>query len=284
MARVTAFVMVVVLFGSNFPVMRILNRTIPPFYGAALRFLIAAVALLAIVGVARIPLPKGKALLGAFWWGSIGYACTFGCLFFAIGMMGAAPVAVLFATAPLFTALFAALFGVEQLTLRKLLGTSAAAAGSAWIYHGAIHLEIKPVAFALVIAAACAAGLSTVLLKKSPRSHPIGTNAVACAVGGVLLLAMAAATGTIRNDRWSTEAAVALGWLALVGTVAGFSLVTWLILHWSPTKVNYQSVLSPLVAAVLAYLLLKEPIHRDLMVGATAILAGGWAVLLEKKG
>ena len=282
MRHALAFVSVVVLFGMNYPATRICNRYIPPIYGAGLRFALAAVILLAIVALRRIPLPRGKALRAAILYGAIAYAGAFGCLFFALSLMGAAPVAVLFATAPLFTALFAAAYGVEKLSLRKIVGTGAALVGSAWIYRKGLQIDVKPVAFLLTLCAACCAGLSAVILKRAPRSHPLGTNAVASAFGGALLLGIAVAGG-FTHARWERPAVLALAWVIVLGTVVGFSLVTWLILHWDPTKVNYQGVLSPPVAALSAALVLHEPIQRDLIVGAVAVLAGAWAVLGERR-
>ncbi len=275
-----AFAFVVVLFGSNFVAIRLANRYIDPMFGAGLRFSIAAGLLIAIVAVMRIPWPRGKALTAAMLYGLIAYGGAFSCLFFALSMMPAAPVAVLFATAPLFTSILAAAFGVEQLTWRKIAGSAAALAGSAWMYRQNIDVSLNPGAFALCLAAAVCAGLSTVLLKRAPRSHPLGTNAVACAVGGALLMAVAFATGKTHAD-WQPTAIGAMAWIAVLGSVAGFSLVTWLILHWSPTKVNYQIVLSPLIAAVSAALILDEPIRSDLIVGSIGILIGAWAVLGE---
>ncbi|HUS67508.1 MAG TPA: DMT family transporter [Kofleriaceae bacterium] len=279
MVHAVAFTFVVVLFGLNFPIMRVCNRFIPPFYGAGLRFGIAAVLLVTFVLVRKIPWPKGKALTAAVLWGLIAYGGAFGCLFFALSMMNAAPVAVLFATAPLFTAIFMTVLGVEKLTVRKLLGSGAAVVGSAWIYRQGLTIDVRPLPFLLSVGGAACAGLSAVILKRAPRSHPLSTNAVGCVVGGGVLLLLAAVTGSFGKARWEPNAIAALAWVSVMGTAVGFSLVTWLILHWSPLKVNYQSVLSPLVAAVSSTLLLGEPLRPDLMVGAVAVLAGAWAVL-----
>lgn len=275
-----AFAFVVVLFGSNFVAIRLSNRYLDPLLGAGLRFSLAAVLLVAVVAALRIPWPRGKALRAAVHYGLIAYGGAFTCLFMALSIIPAAPVAVLFATAPLFTAVIAAGFGVEKLTGRKILGSVAALAGSAWMYRQNMDVSLNPGAFALCLTAAVCAGLSTVLLKRAPRAHPLATNAVACAVGGVLLMGVAFATGKTHAD-WQPEAIGAMTWIVVFGSVAGFSLVTWLILHWSPTKVNYQVVLSPLIAAISAWLILDEPIRTDLVVGAVGILVGAWAVLGE---
>ena len=64
-----AFAGVVLLAGSNIVAVRFSNRELDPFWGAGLRFLGASVILWALVARGRYPLPRGRALGGAFVYG-----------------------------------------------------------------------------------------------------------------------------------------------------------------------------------------------------------------------
>ena len=55
-----AFVLVVLIGGSNFVAVRFSNRELPPFWGAGLRFAIAGALLLLFARWRRIPLPRGR--------------------------------------------------------------------------------------------------------------------------------------------------------------------------------------------------------------------------------
>jgi drug/metabolite transporter (DMT)-like permease len=272
-----AFAVMVTIFGSNFVAIRVSNKTIPHTLGAGLRFVVAAVVLFGVVSLMRIPLPRGRSLTAALLFGLFSYGGTFGCLFLALTMIPAAPAAVLCATAPLFTVLIALALRVEVLSWRKVVGAASGVAGCAWIYRNGMSLDISTTGFLLCMAAAAFAGLAAVILKRAPRSHPIGVNAVACVVGGVVLLALAYAQGMFPLARWNGPGLLALSWLALMGTVVGFSINTWLLAHWSPTNVNYHTVLSPVITGIVAAVLLSEPIRTDLIIGSIPILAGAWA-------
>lgn len=64
-----AFVVAVIFLGVNFVAVRFSNRELPPFWGAALRFIVASILLFVIVRLRNIALPGGAALTGAVLFG-----------------------------------------------------------------------------------------------------------------------------------------------------------------------------------------------------------------------
>lgn len=64
-ATLAAFLAGSVLAGGNGVAIRFSNRELDPLWGATLRFVLAAVPLLVLVGVLRLALPRGRALAGA---------------------------------------------------------------------------------------------------------------------------------------------------------------------------------------------------------------------------
>ncbi|MDW7755313.1 MAG: hypothetical protein SCH68_09130 [Brevefilum sp.] len=66
---VLAFIISTILAGNNAVAVRYSNAEIPPFLGGALRFGTAATVLLVIGFVLHLPLPKGRAWIGAIIFG-----------------------------------------------------------------------------------------------------------------------------------------------------------------------------------------------------------------------
>src|SRR4029077_4153354 len=95
-----AFVGVVLLGGINAVAVRIANEELAPLWGATLRFGIAAVVLLAIVGLRRIPLPHGRALSGSVSYGAVGFAGAFGAIHWALVPVPPASVQTILALVP----------------------------------------------------------------------------------------------------------------------------------------------------------------------------------------
>ena len=72
-----AFATTVVIIGVNFVAVRLSNTGLAPGWGAAFRFGIAAWLLLGFVLARRIPLPSGRALVGAVLYGTFTFAAFF---------------------------------------------------------------------------------------------------------------------------------------------------------------------------------------------------------------
>jgi drug/metabolite transporter (DMT)-like permease len=79
-----AFLAIVLLGGGNAVAVRFSDHELAPLWGATLRFGIAAIVLLAIVGLRRIPLPRGGALMGSALYGSFGFAGAFGLIYWGL--------------------------------------------------------------------------------------------------------------------------------------------------------------------------------------------------------
>lgn len=61
-AVLAAFGAFVLIGGFNFVAVRFSNRELAPMFGAGVRFTSAAVLLLAVLALRRLPMPRGRAL------------------------------------------------------------------------------------------------------------------------------------------------------------------------------------------------------------------------------
>ncbi len=79
-----AFLLVAVFAGGSPVAVRFSNSGLPPFWGATLRFSAAALIFWVIVLVRRIPLPKGRALVGALLYGLLSIGASYACMYWAM--------------------------------------------------------------------------------------------------------------------------------------------------------------------------------------------------------
>lgn len=77
--------------------------------------------------------------------------------------------------------------------------------------------------------------------------------------------------------RWS----FAVVYLAVIGSVIGFSAYTWLLGAVHPQKVATYALVNPLVALTLGAVFANEVIHSKTLVAASLVL-GGVALILFK--
>jgi drug/metabolite transporter (DMT)-like permease len=137
---------------------------------------------------------------------------------------------------------------------------------------------------ALVLAAlAWAAGSLHARHGARPASAAQAT-AMQLAAGGVIVLAISAATGELSGfeiTATSPRALISLLFLVLGGTVAGFAAYTWLLRVTSAAAVGSYAFVNPVIAVGLAWAVGDEAASAitalaGILVVSAVLLLGGW--------
>lgn len=271
--RLLAFISIVVLLGVNFVAVRFSNAELSPFWGAALRFAIASFILFLIVLFRRLPLPRGMGLVGASLYGILVFGGSYAFVYWALLYVPSGIASVTFATMPLITLFIAAPLKLERLTWRGLFGGILVLIGIGIVFQEQLQANVPLSALMVLTLAATCAALSGIVIKRFPRSHPISTNAVAMAVGAVLLVVVS----RIADESWTLpilpETLSALIWL-IVSAIIAFILTVWLLSKWKASAVSYSTVLMPLVTVAVASLLAGEQITLPFVVGGVFAIGG----------
>ena len=268
-----AFVGAVVIGGSNFVGVRFSNRELDPLWGAGLRFGLAAVVFGILCAALRLELPRGRVLGLVVAYGLLGFAGTYGCLYWALQDVPAGIGAVVMAVGPLLTLLLAVLHGLERFRLRALAGALVAIAGSVLIFFQPSEIAFGWGSLLLLALAALAASEAVVVSKRAGRQHPVAMNFVAMSVGAAALLVVAAAAGETLALPRETDTQLALVYL-VAATVGLFLCVLIVIQRWTASRTAYVFVLMPVVAVVLGALVADEPITLTTILGGAVVGAG----------
>ena len=274
--RVTlaAFVVLILIGGSNFVAVRFSNAELPPYWGAALRFFPASVLLFAAMVVWRIPLPYGAALVGALLWGVINFGVGYALTYFGLQRVNAGTASVLLATVPLFTLGLAVLQRLERPRLRPFVGALIALAGIAIVFGEQLSANVEPVYMLAIILNAAAAAEAGVIAKRFPRTHPFATNAVGMLVGAAILFGLSLLAGETHTLPQRTDTQLAVVYLATFGAIGLFGLFIFIINRWTVSATSYALVVAPLVAISLGALLRGEAVSPFFLVGAAIVAAG----------
>jgi drug/metabolite transporter (DMT)-like permease len=271
------FTLAVVLGGSNFLAVRLSNLALPPFWGAGLRFTLAALGFSALMSVLRVPPPRGRALWQMAGYGVLGYRRLLRAPVLgpphrdggrrhrgpgprAAGHGAARGSAGLGATA----------------AAERGIGGLVAVAGIAWLTLEPGHGSLPLGALLALLAAVACVSQSVIVAKRLQRHHPAAINAVALFTGAAVLLALSAAVG----ERWSLpqrpEAAWALVYLVTLGSIGLFLVLLTVVRRWTASATSYLFVLFPIATMVLEALLLAEPITFAMAGGALVVMFGVW--------
>lgn len=269
-----AFALVVLIGGINFVAVRFSNRELPPFWGAATRFGAAAFLLFGVVAVQRLPLPRGRALLGALLYGLLGFGASYAFVYWGLLQVPAGLAAVVLASAPLFTLMLALVQRQERFRWRGLLGGVLALIGIAVMFSRSVSIAVPLPSLLSIVAAAVCFAEASIVAKQFPKSHPVSTNAVAMAAGAVILLAISAVTHEAPVLPTLPATWIAFTYLVLLGSSTAFVLFLFVLKHWTASATAYMFVLFPLVAVTAAAWLEHEPVTLPLAVGGLFVLGG----------
>jgi len=279
-----AFALMVLLGGSNFVAVRFSNRELAPFWGAGLRFVAAAVILFAIVLARRLKLPRGRTLVGAALFGVLNFAAAYAFIYWGFQRIPAGLGSVVMSTVPLLTLLLVGTHRLEPFRARGLAGALLAVAGIAVMFSQNLSGKIPVVSLLALVAGAVCVAESGVIIKLYPQPDPVATNAVAMAIGSVILVALSGLAGEpwrlpVRAETWA-----ALLFLIFVGSVALFILVILVLKRWTASATSYAFVIFPIIAAGESALLDNEALTAGLAVGGAIVLAGVYIGVISGSG
>jgi drug/metabolite transporter (DMT)-like permease len=269
-----AFVGVVLLGGLNAVAVRIAAAELAPFWSAALRFGIAGVVLTTIVLATRTPMPTGAALGSSVLYGAVGFAATFGLIHWALIRVPPASVQTILAIVPLLTLVLAIGQGLERIRAASVGGAVIALAGVGLVFGDRLGAGASPLAMVAVVVGAACMAQSNIILKRSPRCHPLSELAVGLLAGAGLLLAASIVTSEPlalpRDGRtWG-----ALAYVSLAGTGGVFLLFGAVVRRWSASSTSSVMLLMPIVTVVAAAIVLGQAITPSMLAGGALVLGG----------
>lgn len=269
-----AFLGIVVFGGVNGTAIRIGSEELAPFWAASLRFALAGVIFLGIVAVRRIPFPRGWALAGSLLYGLLGLGVPFALVYWALTTAPAGLAQVVAALVPLLTLLLAVAVGIERFRVQGVVGALIAIGGVAIVFSERLGSAVPVGSMLALLGAAFAIALANVVIKRFPHSNPLSNNTVAMGVGALMLFGLALIAGESLALPTRLSTVLGLVYLIVIGSVVLFTLYLIVIDRWTASATSYSFLLMPLVAIVVAAVLLGEPITAALIAGGALVLAG----------
>jgi drug/metabolite transporter (DMT)-like permease len=192
--------------------------------------------------------------------------------------------AVLVATVPLWTVVFAWLLQRQRVTGSAAAGL-VVGLGGVGVLVGAGAPAGRLTGVITVLGAAAAWGLGSVLSHRLEMpSHAMIAAAIEMLVGGTVLLAAAACSGEFSRIHWS--AVPATSWLALAyligpGSILAFTAYGYALAHLPVTTVATYAYVNPVVAVLAGILLLGEQVTWREGLGA-ALVVGSVVITLRR--
>ena len=269
-----AFLVGAVLSSGNPIAVKFSNAELEPFWGATLRFALAAALMLTVMAVLRLRFPRGRALLGAVLYGIFNFGLAFACLFYALVELGAGFLQILLAVIPLITLLLVVVQRLERLRPAAMVGAMLALGGVLLMSQVALDASVSIGTILVAMGAAFCLAEGAVLVRIFPPEHPVTLNAVGMTVGaGVLLIAsLLAGNRMVLPELQATW--LALAYMVVIGTGVVFLLWVYVLEHWEASRAAYNFVLLPPITLFFSNLITGEDVGVEVVFGGLLILAG----------
>ena len=265
---------VIIIWGMNFVVIKVGLEDIPPMLLGALRFLLAAFPAVFFIRRPQLPLR----------W-LIAYGATislgqFAFLFYAMNVgMPAGLASLVLQSQAFFTLFFAALFLGERLRVTNLIGLLIAASGLVLIGLQGGDRSMTLAGFVLTICAASMWALGNIVTRKVGKVNLVGLVVWGSLIPPLPFLGLSwMLEGPVRIEAAlrgiGLDSILVLAYLAFGATILGYGLWSRLLSRYPAGTVAPFSLLVPVVGLTSAALLLDEHLGPLQTIGALLVMLG----------
>jgi drug/metabolite transporter (DMT)-like permease len=277
-----AFAAIYFIWGSTYLAIRVVLESFPPFVLMGVRSVAAGGVLYLWARRRGVTRPDWRQWQGAAICGALMFLVGHGGLAWGQQRVASGIAALLLSSEPFWIALLGwKCAGESKPTGRAVAGMVAGVLGLGLLmggnaFEGAAGIDSLGAAVILVGAFSWAWGALYSRSASLPRS-PVLSAGMQLLAGGSCLLLVALATGEIGEMGLSAiplRSLAALAYLIVFGSVLTFSAYIWLLRVVSPTTVATHTFVNPVVALLLGWALLQEPLTATTVVASAIIVAG----------
>lgn len=274
-----ALVTVWVVWGSTYLGISVAIETIPPFLMAGIRFLLAGLLMLAVVG------PRHARGAQRLTWPHIRSAVIIGGLMLVggNGLLSAAEehldsglAALIVATVPVWMVLINALVTRTRIPVTVVAALLLGTVGIGLLVGGPGG-EVNTGAVIVVVIASALWAAGSVYARSAPLpSHPMVGAATQMIAAGVLLLALGVLRGEparFRPSEVSAASLAGLAWLVFAGSIVAFTAYMYANSTLPNDTVATYAYVNPVIAVVLGVVLGDESIGANVYLGGAVIVS-----------
>ena len=284
-AAYSAWAAVCFFWGTTYLAIRVGLETLPPMLFAGMRFIMAGTVLLIFMLAYRgARLPRGREWLDLSVVGLMLLGVGTGLVVCAEQWVPSGPAALLVATSPFWVAgLERARHDGERTSLRAIFGMLVGFGGLALLVAPGLFgasLNGHYILGMLALQVACASWSAGSVYSKHHQTQvaPIMSAAIQMLVAGVALTLIGTVTAEWSKVHFSARSLTAFVYLIVFGSIVAYGSYTYAIQKLPLSIVSTYSYINPLIAVLLGWMVLAEPLGWR-VIAATSIILGGVALV-----
>lgn len=280
LAVAAALFAVYVIWGSTYFAIRVGVHEIPPFLLGGMRMLLPGVLMLLVLRWRGVPLPSArqwKTLVVLSIWMVL---LSNGLVNVAEQEVSSGLAAIAVASMPLWAASFSAMRG-DHPSRGEWTGLVIGFAGVLWLNVGS-ELTASPKGMVALMIASVAWAWGSIWSRGLDLPAPFVSAAGQMLCGAGWMFAASLATGERLATVPSTQALLAVLYLAVFGSIIAFTAYIWLLHHVRPALATSYAYVNPPIAVLFGVLLLDERFGlHDL--GAMGVILLGVVIVMRSR-
>lgn len=276
-----ALVALYLVWGSTYLAIRVALTSYPPFLMAGVRFLCAGAALYAFLRWRGMPAPTLVQWANATVTGLLLLGFGNGLVCYAEQTVASGLAAVAVASMPLFAAVFGGLYGQWPRRM-EWLGLAVGFAGVVLLNLGG-GMAGAPIGAIALIVAAMSWAFGSVWSRRRDMPPAAMNTAAQMLTGGAILFIGALAFGERFPAAPTTSATLALVYLAVMGSLVGFTAYLYLLNTVRPALATSYAYVNPPVAVLVGAMLGGEIVHSFDLVSMAVILGGVGLIAMARE-
>jgi O-acetylserine/cysteine efflux transporter len=288
--KIAVWLILALIWGTTWIFIKIGLDDLPPIAFAASRFLLGVIILFFIIKIRKIPLPTSAkewrliALTGV-----LQFSVNYSMVFWSEQYITSGLAAVLQAMITVFGLILAWFFlPNERITKLKIVAVTMGIIGVGVIFYDQLSVQ-SFMAFlgclGVVIGSYAAAQASILVKAKGGAIHPAALVfcQMLCGLPAIIIYSLVA-EGNPLTFNWSWKAIGCVLYLTIAGTITAFWLYYWLLERIESTKAMMISLVTPLLAVIIGWLVLGEKLPPQTGIGGLLIIASIGLIVFRRRG
>jgi drug/metabolite transporter (DMT)-like permease len=268
------------IWGSAFLFIHVAVREVSPFTVVAVRLAIAALVVAPLAARSGATMPARAAWPVLLFLAAFNNVVPFTLITAAQEHITSSLAATLVATMPLFVLIFAYVSATERLNVERIAGLIIGFVGVA-VLIGTDITDItnsNTVGELAVIAATASYALSTVVARRWSTGAPLSLASAQMIFGACMAIPLALLIDGSPDLAVSAKAGLSLVALGALCSGLAYIIFFTLVQRMEATQLSLVSYVIPIVATVLGWLVLNEPLGPNLFAGLVLVVIGAVGV------
>ncbi|WP_324733458.1 DMT family transporter [Pseudomonas paeninsulae] len=288
--NLSLYLLTVLIWGTTWIAIKLQMGEVAIAASIAYRFALAAAVLFAVLLLSgRLQTLDRRGQVICLLQGLCLFCINFLCFYTASQWIPSGLVAVIFSTATLWNALNARLFFKQKIAANVLAGGALGLAGLGLLFwpelagHAASRETLLGIGLSLIGTLCFSAGNLLSSMQQKAGLKPLTTNAWGMLYGALMLVAICLVNGTPFGFEWSTRYVGSLLYLAIPGSVIGFTAYLTLVGRMGPERAAYCTVLFPVVALNISVFVEGYQWTAPALFGLVLVMLGNVLVFRKPK-